>query len=201
MGFLRRRQPGDPTSGSPADADDLLACRAQNDPRAFAVLYDRYFAAVYGYCLGELRDPEAAADAAGQTFLKALAALGRYRANGRFRGWLFAIAHNEILDALRSRRPVELLGAANDVADPTPTPEEATMAAVDVERLEAAIGRLPAADRRVLELRRAGLSGQEIATVLGIAHEAAKKRQLRAMDRLRTDLQATTSGPGVRRGA
>jgi DNA-directed RNA polymerase specialized sigma24 family protein len=46
---------------------------------------------------------------------------------------------------------------------------------------------LPADDRQVLELRRAGLTGREIAGVLGISHDAAKKRQQRAMDRIRAD--------------
>ena len=85
--------------------------------------------------------------------------------------------------------------------DPAASPEERAIAALDAAWLDAVIARLPAEDRRVLELRRAGLSGREIATVLGIGHEAAKKRQLRAMDRIRTDLAATPAEREVRHGA
>jgi DNA-directed RNA polymerase specialized sigma24 family protein len=53
-------------------------------------------------------------------------------------------------------------------------------------------------EQRVLELRRAGLRGGEIAQVLGISHEAAKKRQLRAMNHIRAALAVPDE---VRRGA
>lgn len=205
MGRWRRRtheqSGGETAAGTAVDADDHLVDRARHDPVAFAALYDRYFPAVYGYCLAELRDPEAAADATAHAFLKAMAALGGYREGGRFRAWLFTIAHNVVIDALPRRRPDEPLEAAATVPDPAPSPEEAALATLDLERLEAAIGRLPVADQRVLELRRAGLSGREIAATLGIAHEAAKMRQRRAVDRLKHDLLAAPAGSEVRREA
>ena len=184
-----------------ADSDGRLVALAQQDPGAFAQLYDRYFPAVYGYCLSELRDPELAADAAGQTFLKAMAALPTYREGGRFRSWLFTIAHNVIVDAYPYRRQDEPLDTVMHIVDPAPSPEDAAIAVFDLERLDDAIARLPDADREVIELRRAGLSGKEIAAVLGVSHEAAKKRQLRAMDRLRQDLLMPLQGSEVRRGA
>jgi RNA polymerase sigma-70 factor (ECF subfamily) len=189
MGFLRRRQPEHPPEAA-ADVDARLVAWARQDPQAFTALYDRYFPAVYGYCLSQLGDPGAAEDAASQTFLKALAALPRYREAGRFRPWLFAIAHNAVLDAIGRRRPDAPLEEAAGVLDPAASPEERAIAALDAAWLDGAIARLPGDDRRVLELRRAGLSGREIADVLGIGHEAAKKRQLRALDRLRADLAA-----------
>ena len=207
MGLLRRLQRSgahtEPagSGGSAADADGRLVALAQENPAAFGQLYDRYFPAVYGYCLSELRDPEIAADAAGQTFLKAMAALPGYHEAGRFRSWLFTIAHNAIMDAHPTRRPDEQLDTVVHLADPAPSPEDAAIASFDLERLDDAIARLPDADRRVIELRRAGLNGKEIAAVLGVSHEAAKKRQLRAMDRLRQDLRGETSGSEVRRGA
>ena len=181
------------------DRDGVLVACSQRDARAFAALYDRYFPAVYGYCLSELRDTEAAADAASQTFLRALAALPGYQEAGRFRSWLFAIAHNVVLDAVRGRRPDAPLESATGIVDPGATPEELATAALDLARLDEAIARLPAEDRRVLELRLAGLTGREIGTVLWITHEAAKKRQLWALDRLEAELSAPTVG-GVRRG-
>jgi RNA polymerase sigma-70 factor (ECF subfamily) len=190
MGFLRRRQPEHPAEAA-ADADAVLVAAARQDPQAFTALYDRYFPAVYGYCLSRLGDPEAAEDAASHTFLKALAALPRYRETGRFRAWLFAIAHNAVLDAVRGQHPAEPLEAASGLLDPAASPEERAIAALDAAWLDGAIARLPADDRHLLDLRRAGLSGREIAAVLGIGHEAAKKRQLRAIDRVRSELDAT----------
>ena len=197
---LRRRYESNREPG-PADPDALLVTWARQSPQAFTALYDRYFPAVYGYCLSRLGDADAAEDATSQTFLKALAALPTYRESGRFRAWLFVIAHNAALDTICSRRPEEPLEAASAIFDPAATPEERAIAELDRDWLDGAIARLPAADRHVLELRRAGLSGQEIATVLGITHEAAKKRQLRAMDQVRAQIAVTQERQEVLRGA
>jgi RNA polymerase sigma-70 factor, ECF subfamily len=167
----------------------------------FGAIYERFFPVVFGYCLSQLGDPEAAEDAAGQTFLKALAALPGYREIGRVRPWLFAIAHNVIRDANRSRMSDAPLELAIEIRDPAVSPEEQAIEALDVAWLDEAIGRLTSDDRQVVELRRAGLRGREIAAVLGITYEAAKKRQLRAMDRLRADLNAAAENQGVRRDA
>ncbi len=198
MGILHR-QPAPPAPA--ADPDALLVTWAQENPRAFTALYDRYFAAVHGYCLSQLGDAQAAEDAASQTFLKALAALPGYRETGRFRSWLFAIAHNAVSDAFRARSPDASLEAASDLLDPAASPEERAIAALDGAWLDAAIARLPATDRQVLELRRAGLRGAEIAAVLGISHEAAKKRQLRAIDQIRSEAGIRPGNLEVRRGA
>jgi RNA polymerase sigma-70 factor (ECF subfamily) len=183
------------------DPDALLVAWAQQNPRAFTALYDRYCDAVYGYCLGQLGDAQAAEDAASQTFLKALAALPGYRESGRFRSWLFAIAHNAILDALRARTSHVSLETASTIHDPAASPEDQVIVGLDGAWLDAAIARLPPSDRQVLELRRAGLRGAEIAAVLGISHEAAKKRQLRAIDQIRADVGVDAGNLEVRRGA
>jgi len=188
MRLLRRRQLIEPPR--PDDPDALLVAWAKENAQAFVALYDRYFPAVYGYCLSALGELEAAEDAASQTFLKALTALPGYREAGRFRPWLFVIAHNAVQDAFRARRPQESLAEAADLLDPDISPEDQALATVDREWLDAAIDRLSSDDRRVLELRRAGLSGREIAWVLGISHEAAKKRQLRAMEQIRVAISA-----------
>jgi RNA polymerase sigma factor (sigma-70 family) len=200
MRFLRHRQSNLQTE--PAfDPDGRLVEWARQDPQAFTALYDRYFNAVYGYCLSQLGDAEAAEDASSQTFLKALAALPRYIETGRFRPWLFAIAHNSVLDAIGGRHETDPLEAASAVADPAATPEERTLLSLDRDWLDGVIARLPDDDRRVLELRRAGLSGPEIAEVLEISHEAAKKRQLRAMNRIRVEIVKIPGYQEVLRGA
>ena len=200
MRLIRRR---DPTTATPPDGGGVGApvSRPPFRPHDFAAVYDAYFPAVYGYCLSQLGDHQAAEDATSRTFLKALAALPDYRETGRFRPWLFAVAHNVVLDHLRDVRAEEPLEAAARVPDPTRSPEERTLAALDAERLERAIARLPPDDRQVLELRCAGLRGREIAAALGIGHEAAKKRQLRAIDRLRSEFAMPLERQEARHGA
>ena len=92
-----------PLSSTNDEATLVLA--AQRDPLAFAHLYLRYVDAVYRYCHRRLRVKEAAEDATSLVFAKALAALPRYHAElGTFRAWLFAIAHNVVVDAQRAAK-------------------------------------------------------------------------------------------------
>lgn len=199
MVLLRRR---DPTSEDHRGIGPAaLPPRPSPPPDDFGALYDHYFPAVYGYCLSQLGDPQSAEDAASQTFLKALRAMPSYREIGRFRPWLFAITHNVILDTHRAHHPDEPLDAASHLHDPAISPEVQAIAALDAEWLDRAIAGLPPDDRQVLELRRAGLTGREIAATLGIGHEAAKKRQLRAMDRIRAELTISTELGEARHGA
>jgi RNA polymerase sigma-70 factor (ECF subfamily) len=110
--------------------------------------------------------------------------LKRYR-GGTFRGWLFTIAHNTTVDAARRRRPQTTLDAATEIVDGSPNPEDRAMAREAEETLSKLLAQLSPNQRSVVELRLAGLTGQEIATVLNISLSAAKALQFRAYSRLR----------------
>lgn len=176
-----RRQPESP-------ADDALVDRARRDPRAFAPLYDRYAEPVYRYCYRRLGNHETAADATSQTFLKALAALPSYR-QGTFRGWLFTIAAHVVTDLHRRTRPLASLDhdtvAALAVVDRAPSPEDHALLNEGRESVEALLMTLTDDQRRVVELRLAGLTGPEIAAALGISETAVRSSQFRAYARLR----------------
>ena len=105
------------------ETDAALAVRARVDREAFAALYARYVDPVYRYSLSRLGDREAAEDATSQVFVHALAALPRYREQGSFRSWLFAIAHNVVTDAGRRAGRANSLGGdclTDDLVDQRP---------------------------------------------------------------------------------
>ncbi len=179
------------TDGDDAAAEAALVARARVDRRAFAPLYERYLDPVYRYCHRRLGNREAAEDATSLVFAKALTALPAYR-DGSFGGWLFAIAHNVVADAHRRRRPDQPLEAVGDPPDAAPSPEDLALAADERRAIRALLARLPEDQRHVVELRLAGLTGAEIASVLGRSVAAVKMLQLRAMTRLRRDLGAVT---------
>ena len=158
---------------------------AQRDPRAFAPLYLHYADAVYRYCYRRLGDPEAAADATSLVFTRALGALPRYH-DGAFRSWLFAIAHNAVIDARRTAQPAARLDTSTGRTDPAPGPEEMALRADAGREVRALLTHLPHDQRHVVELRLAGLTNQEIAQTLGRSVAATKMLQLRAMTRLRS---------------
>jgi RNA polymerase sigma-70 factor (ECF subfamily) len=185
---------GEPMTGAPAadapwDDDARLVLAAKLDPRDFAPLYGRYFDPVYRYCFRRLGHPEAAADATGQVFAKALAALPRYRDDATsFRSWLFAIAHNVLVDETRARRPIAVLEAAAEVASAEPSPEEQALTAEVGRTIRGLLDRLTPDQREVMEFRLAGLTGPEIAVAVGRSLGSVKIAQVRAFARLRTAL-------------
>jgi DNA-directed RNA polymerase specialized sigma24 family protein len=61
-----------------------------------------------------------------------------------------------------------------------------------------ALAQLPEEQRRVVELRLAGMNGPEIALALGRSHDSVRTTQRRALARLRT-LLGVTSVAGERR--
>ena len=81
------------------DLDDerLIIERAQRDPEAFGVLFERYYPAIFGYVHRRIGDWDAANDLTSEVFLKAFKGLWKYRWQGvPFSAWLYRIATNEV---------------------------------------------------------------------------------------------------------
>ena len=93
------------------------------------------------------------------------------------------------------------LDAALEAVDPGLTPEETATAKLEQHALLAAVSRLPDDQRTAVQLRLAGLRGPEIAAAMGRSHDAVKKLQLRALQRLRAELATRAETREVRRGA
>jgi RNA polymerase sigma-70 factor (ECF subfamily) len=173
---------------------DEASRRVGDDAAAlsFGALYRQHVAPVYRFCYRRLGAREAAEDATAQVFAQALAAWPTFR-GGSVPGWLFAIAHHVVIDERRRDRPHLTLAAATTVCDPLPGPEATAVAADEARTIRALLAQLPPAQRQVLELRLAGLSGSEIAEALGRTHGTIRNLQHRTLTRLRGLLAAPSS--------
>lgn len=178
-------------SGSEPD-DATLVFEALADGCRFALLYRRYVDRIYRYCYRRLGSREAAEDATSVVFARALAALASCRPES-FRSWLFTIAHNVIASDLRDRgrRPIASLDPDFDLISSELGPEAAALAAEERASVQAVLVQLPDDQRRVLELRLAGLNGPEIAGVLARSPGSVRLTQFRAITRLRQLLDIT----------
>lgn len=176
------------------DEDERLVDLARQDRTAFASLYRRYVVPIHRYCARRLGSREAAEDATSLVFAKALASLPNYRAGPghSFRAWLFTIAHHVVADSHRAARPALPLADAGDIPDPAPRPEEAALLSEERRSVRALLIHLPPAERQVIELRLAGLTGREIAAVLDKRQNAVDVAQFRAIRRLRAVLAVGT---------
>jgi RNA polymerase sigma factor (sigma-70 family) len=109
---------------------EIVASIVAGDPEGLAVAYDRYSGPLFGYCQSLLRQPEDAADAVQDTFVIAASKLGRLRDPERLRAWLFAVARNECLHRLTSRRDAPTL---DDLPE---QPDESVDVGGEIERAE-----------------------------------------------------------------
>ena len=170
-------------STTPGD-DASLALQARGDPEAFGVLYDRFVDSIYRFCLRRLGSRVDAEDATAQVFTKALGSISGYR-GGSFQGWLFAIANHVVIDSYRSNQHHLSLDEALSEVDPGSGPEETAVESESARAVRHVLMQLPADQRRIYELRLAGLNGSEIAQVVGRSHGAVRNVQHRTLARLR----------------
>ncbi|MCO5221401.1 MAG: sigma-70 family RNA polymerase sigma factor [Thermomicrobiales bacterium] len=162
-------------------ADQTLVERAQQDPAAFEPFYDRYLDPIYAYCYRRLGTRELAEDATSQVFVQAMAALPRFRAHS-FRAWLYTIAHNVVMDVHRAKSPLPLIEDAEIEALAVDGELDWRASELDVRRL---LAQLTDDQRDVVELRLSGMTGPEIAEILGRSPGAVRALQFRAYQHLR----------------
>jgi RNA polymerase sigma factor (sigma-70 family) len=171
----------------PVDSDAVLLDRARLDRAAFAPVYRRYAPDIYRYCYRCLGSREDAEDATSQVFTQALAGLHQLR-DDNLRPWIYRIAHNVVIDMTRRNRPQSTLDDAMADPHPQPSPETEALTQESLALLAEALATLSERDRQLVQLRLAGLTGQEIAVALDCSPGAVRVAHHRAIERLRTIL-------------
>ena len=170
-------------------SDEELVTVARRDKAAFGVLYERYARDINAFVLSRTRGhPELARDLTSQVFTRALSALPNYRSSS-FRGWLYAIARNLVIDEYRRRKPIASLDIAGHVPLDQPGLDEQVIVADARAQLHAALGQLGDVPQEIVRLRLQGMTGGEIADRMGMSREAVKSAQYRAFAKLRDILQ------------
>lgn len=169
---------------APADLDDdELVRRAQDDPEQFSELYRRYAPEIERFVRSRVSDPMLAEDITSKIFTKALQALPRYT-GGSFRGWLYRITRNTIIDEYRRQRPTSSIDDLS-IRDSSPLPDDLAVASDAADRLHAALDHLKPQHREIVRLRLHGLSIAEIADRMQMSDDAVKSAQRRAFMTLR----------------
>jgi RNA polymerase sigma factor (sigma-70 family) len=170
---------------------ELARAAAAGDRRAFAVIYDRYADRLHDFCVGMVRDRDAAADCVQEVFCTAATQLPKLRFPDRLRPWLYAIARNEALRWIRDRRREQVSDELPEAASHEAGPD--TLAARNelADLIAQAAGGLSDRDRTVLELAyRHGLDGPELADALEVSPGNANRMVSRLRDTIETSLGA-----------
>lgn len=168
----------------------LIRLAQDGDPEAFGGLYRLHLDAVYRYVYSRIGETVEAENLTQATFLKAWRAMGGYRQRQvPFRGWLYRIAHNTIIDHYRTCRRSDCRLEDVHLVDTSNVPEEGLISRERQEALRKALVRLRPVYQQVLTLRFLnGLDYPETAEVLGRNVNTVRVLQFRALEALRTVL-------------
>jgi len=178
-------------TAAPAGGDEssLVAAARDGSAEAFNTLVSRYRAPVVRLAYRLTRDPDEALDIAQDAFLRAYRRLGEFRPDRPFSRWLFVIARNASLDAIRRRRRAASYAVKEEPPLEEFGPEDLAVRNDEASRIHLALEALPAKYREVLELYYIGdLRYREIALELDIPIGTVKTYISRAKRRLREEL-------------
>lgn len=160
---------------------------AQQDPKHFAPLYDRYYRSIFSFIYRRTTDEDLTADLCSQTFLKAMGSIKKFRFQGvPFSAWLYRIALNEINMHYR-QNPAERSLCVDDVALNRMKEEAGTDEDLNEEQtLRMAMEELEAAEVQLIELRFfEDKSFKEVGDILNITENNAKVKTYRLLDKMK----------------
>jgi RNA polymerase sigma factor (sigma-70 family) len=170
--------------------DETLAAARAGEPWGYTRLFEWLGKPVAAYLRGAgVEDPDGLAN---EVFLRAFGGIERFDGTeGRFRSWVFAIAHNLVIDdrRRRSRRPLQAV-LEGDVGPTAPAADEGALVTLGDARMRELIADLPPDQRDVVLLRIvADLSIEDTAAALDKKPGAIKSLQHRALASLRRRLE------------
>ena len=183
----------EPADGGPPELAGLLAASARGDQQAFASLYDRTSARVYGMVLRVIRDPAQAAEVTQDVYLQLWREAARFDpALGTVLSWLLLLAHRRAVDRVRSARSATLREdryAASQSERPYDQASERAQANLEAQRVRTALHGLTETQREAISLAYfAGYTHREVAALLDLPLGTAKTRIRDGLIRLRDAL-------------
>ncbi len=175
---------------------DLAAALAGSEIDALAELYDRFGGLAFSVAYRVLGDRGLAEDVVQESFLGVWRNAFRFDPErGSLRGWLLTSTRNRAIDCLRGRaagqaRETALVLAADQAAGPGSDPWREVSLGLEREAVVAALERLPAEQRQVVELAYfGGYTQREISELARVPLSTVKGRMRLALEKLHSYLE------------
>ncbi len=187
---------------SMTDDDRLMIRLQEGDNTAFDELVDQYQSPLIGFFIRNTRDVQLAEDLAQDTLIKLYQQSWDYLPVGRFRGWLFRIARNLLIDDIRRKTHDALVRAvkrprdADDdvlyrIAGELTSPEDKADQREVAKLVEAGLALIPEEQRQTFTLHHyGGVSLPEIAQIMDVPLPTAKSRLRLAREKLAETLRS-----------
>ncbi|HEX7680569.1 MAG TPA: sigma-70 family RNA polymerase sigma factor [Thermoanaerobaculia bacterium] len=181
------------------DDRTLVARILEGDRDRFTELVKRYEKRIINYVYRITHRYEDAHDLAQEIFVKVYVALDRYDPKYQFSTWLFRIAQNSAIDALRKKtvnevsivpKPSEDDTKEREFADTGVSPYRAMSNKQLADAIDTAVKNLPTDYRELIQLRHfAELSYEEIASMKKLPLGTVKNKLFRARNLLKVELE------------
>jgi RNA polymerase sigma-70 factor, ECF subfamily len=181
-----------------SDLELMLRVR-QGDAESFDELLRRYRTPLVKYFCRMVRDQALAEDLAQEAFLRVYQARQRYRPDARFTTWLYRIATNLALNAIRDGKGTQRLGENGssedgdrhwDLADPKASVEQQMIETDRLRMIRKAIEALPESQRAAVILHKyQEVDYHQISIILKVSENAVKSLLFRAYEALRARLE------------
>ena len=167
-----------------------MAAQIDDSPeRDIVKFYDAHGAEIYRSCYRLLQDRNRAEEAVQDTFVRAWKHADRWDSSiASQRTWLFSIAHNVCIDALRARNARPQLGDPQD--EPSETIEPSLETAMDSWLVEEALRRIRDDQRiAIVETYLKGRTYSELAASTGANEATLRSRVFYGLKALRVALE------------
>ena len=166
--------------------EEYIACIAQNDREAFALLYEQTRACVYGFALSILKNTHDAEDVLHDCYLSVIASAGGYRPRGKPMAWIFTIARNLCLMKLREYRR---MGEMPEDDWEAQLREKGSVSPEDSLILAECMRSLSEEERQIVVLHEVGgFKHREIAELLELPLPTVLSKHSRALKKLKSHL-------------
>lgn len=172
----------------------LLARIGREDQGAFRQLYKAFSRRVYAYVLNMLNDHARAEEVVVDTFYEVWRHPQRFRGDSQITTWLIGIARRKALMVYRARRPDEVHGDLDDIAETTAseTPDAFAELAAKQRRegVQHCMGKLSDEHRECLHLVFfEGMGVAEVAEIQNCPEGTVKTRLFHARQKIKNCLQ------------
>jgi RNA polymerase sigma-70 factor, ECF subfamily len=169
----------------PSEIAGLVEKAVSGNFSAFGELYDIYLDRIYRYVFYQVKDKMTAEDITEEVFLKAWKAIKSCKGKEKtFSSWLYRIAHNHMINTLRSMKKFTPLEEV-EIIDP----KGEVGAEIENQELLKTLDCLPENQKQIIVLKFIeGLDNREIGKIMGKNEGAVRITQMRALATLRLKL-------------
>lgn len=109
---------------SPISDEEVVLSVQKGDPESFGILIEHYEQKLLRYAKRFIFNREDSRDLVQEVFIKAYVNIQSFDAGKKFSPWIYRIAHNEFLNAIKKRSRVKIFSFDSDIILPHPIAEE-----------------------------------------------------------------------------